>query len=529
MSEKVGLKYGDRELVLSKSDTLIALRQGIGMDELFEGELASVALRRPAARRGRLDTFELLEFAASPEEVDAELDRFREQPTVEAGSHVYFCSDKKVPFVPTGEILIVFKHNTPAAEVTRIFDEYALELVESQGEDQFVVRISRASPNPLKVAKALQSRETVEVAEPDLATFAESRTILPSDDLLGEQWHLRNVGYHRKTHAFFLEGADARVVEAWQRLNGLGSSHVVVGVIDDGFDLDHPDLHGKAIHPWDFQRNSPDVSPVPNLYDHRRGDWHGTSCAGVAVGRARGGRIVGAAPEAALLPVRWGRFLSDRQIELWFDHMAKRGADIVSCSWGAMVPYFPLSYRKQRAIRRCANEGRDGKGCVVVFAAGNANRDVNDPANQTIDGFAVHPDVIAVAASTSRDRKSHYSNYGDEIWVCAPSSGAGGAGILTADVRGTYVDATGQVRPRGYVEGGYYWEFGGTSSACPLVAGVCALMLSANAVLTAKQVKEILAATARKIGDDHVDGHSRYFGYGCINAEAAVQRAMELR
>jgi subtilisin family serine protease len=161
-----------------------------------------------------------------------------------------------------------------------------------------------------------------------------------------------------------------------------------------------------------------------------------------------------------------------------------------------------------------------------VFAAGNEDSDVNDPAGGTVSGFAIHPDVIAVAASTSRDQRSHYSNFGREISVCAPSSGAGGWGILTSDVRG--VDpGTGQAL--GYTDGDYESDFGGTSSACPLVAGVAALVLSVNPALTAAQVKALLQRTARRIGPKSAydaSGHSVHFGHGCVDARAAVAAAL---
>nr|HPH21342.1 SPOR domain-containing protein [Haliscomenobacter sp.] len=65
----------------------------------------------------------------------------------------------------------------------------------------------------------------------------------------------------------------------------------------------------------------------------------------------------------------------------------------------------------------------------------------------------------------------------------------------------------------------------------PLVAGVCALMLTANPDLTAREVKQILTQTADKIGNpaEYVNGHSRKYGYGMVNAERAVAEAMRRR
>jgi hypothetical protein len=81
-----------------------------------------------------------------------------------------------------------------------------------------------------------------------------------------------------------------------------------------------------------------------------------------------------------------------------------------------------------------------------------------------------------------------------------------------------------EVRDRRPGRQGY--DFGGTLSACPLVAGICALVLTANPPLTAEDVKNLLKETARKIGDGCVNNHSLNFGYGCVDAESAVRRAL---
>jgi subtilisin family serine protease len=301
----------------------------------------------------------------------------------------------------------------------------------------------------------------------------------------------------------------------------------VVGIIDDGFDLTHPDLADKAVHPWDFVRNSSDVSPGPSVEGSDDGDWHGTACAGVALGKAQGGQIIGAAPNARLMPVRMNPELSPTQVVKWFDHMTNNGAWVVSCSWSARAVVYPLCRRIVDAIARCARQGRNGKGCVVLFAAGNSSLGVNDEPT-SLNGFAIHPDVLAISASTSRDDHADYSNFGKEIAVCAPGGGGGGWNIITSDATGTHPDAAGIAHNNGYVSGDYHEHFKGTSSACPLVAGVCALVLSANPDLTSEEVRDIVKSTARKIGlpGDYVNGHSEKFGHGCADAESAVAEAL---
>src|SRR5262249_26088908 len=161
--------------------------------------------------------------------------------------------------------------------------------------------------------------------------------------------------------------------------------------------------------------NTNNPSPKRFNIDIRRGDYHGTACAGVAIGNANGLGITGAAPACRFMPVRWTGTISDDSIKKQFAYVAAQGAWVVSCSWGVAADYYQPSTVMNEAIANCAQTGRGGLGCVIVFAAGNSNHDINDPGGRTFDGFAVHPDVIAVAACNSLDQKSNYSNFGKEI------------------------------------------------------------------------------------------------------------------
>jgi subtilisin family serine protease len=408
-----------------------------------------------------------------------------------------------VPFVPEGTLFLSFREGASERDIEDVLRRHGLAVVSVSGRF-YTVRAENA--DMVEVAAELQREPMVAVAEPDLITPRQLLDFLPSDPRFARQWHLENRG----DAAGLVAGADARVVAAWRRLGHLGAPEAVVAVIDDGFDLAHPDFQDKAVDPRDFIRGGDDVAP-------EAGDWHGTACAGVALGIAKGGEIVGAAPNARLMPVRMAKELSDIEVEQWFDYVTEKGAWVVSCSWNAAAKVYPLPERVAQAIHRCATGGRGGKGAVVVFAAGNDGKDVNDPPRSQ-NGFATHPEVLAVAASTSRDERAHYSARGREIAVCAPSSGRRGLFVTTADVTGAL----------GYDSGDYYDLFEGTSSACPLVAGICGLVLGANPALTAADVRQIVRTTARQIGadTDYQNGHSTSFGHGCVNAEAAVDLAL---
>lgn len=522
--DEVTLKMGNDKLRLVKSTKYIAIKPRPGVDRRELAELAP-ELAVTASPATTLGGFQVINVEDADDPAEQTLDALRADPAVSAGTHVFHSSEDEVPFVPTGQLYVECEPKASVEECQKLLEDYGLQIVEARGERELIVQVTAQSVNPIKAAAALQESPLIRVAEPDLATPGQIQAfILPTDPRIIDQWHLRNKGFHRGTAIGFTAGADARVMEAWERAQSLGSPNVVVAVIDDGFDLSHPDLTGdwKIVAPKDFTRNS--GSPVPDPLNE---DWHGTACAGVAVGNADGTGIAGAAPRSRLMPIRWGRNLSDSELESWFGYAREQGAWVVSCSWSARARVFRLSTRAARAIERCAREGRDGLGCVICFAAGNDNRDINSPTGDSVNGFAIHPDVIAVAASNSRDQRSHYTNFGDAISVCAPSSGAGGWGITTSDVMGQYTRG-GQTFESGYSPGAYTDDFGGTSSATPLVAGICALLLSIKPTLTAVEIKELIESTARRVGpaSSYINGHSREFGHGCVDAHAAVAKLL---
>jgi len=290
----------------------------------------------------------------------------------------------------------------------------------------------------------------------------------------------------------------------------------VIAVIDNGFDKMHPDLKNKIHKPFDLWNQSSELDQGDSRFTH------GTPCASVAIAASNGNGIVGAAPSAKFMPIS-GTSFSLRATEQMFNYCIDNGADIISCSWGTTDPAFDLNPMKQEVIAKAARRGRNGKGCVIVYAVGNEDLDF-------VNYYSAHPDVIAVAASTSKDEHAYYSNRGREVTICAPSNGDWP--ILAA--RASWDEGvsweTGAFRfyRDGKDRGSKYKHFGGTSSACPLVAGICALILSVNPELTAKEVKDIIVKTADKIGrpSEYVNGHSVKYGHGRINADKAVAEAM---
>jgi subtilisin family serine protease len=315
---------------------------------------------------------------------------------------------------------------------------------------------------------------------------------------------------------------------AWKHSKGKG---VVIAVIDDGIDIDHPEFAGRIAHPFDATLNNAD--PRPKTDD----ESHGTACAGVACAAGLKDGASGTAPESTLMPIRLRSGLGSMAEANAFVWAADKGADVISCSWGPTDgewwnPSDPVHNRRtalpdstRLAIDYAATKGRKGKGCVILFAAGNGNEDTVN------DGYASYRRVIAVAACNDRGSRSVYSDYGKAVWVCFPSGDYAWQPFRHPAPISTGLRTTDRRHDAGYDPGDYVNSFGGTSGACPGAAGVAALILAANPKLSAAQVKNLLKTSATPIdkanGDYDAKGHSIWYGYGRVDAGKAVEGALK--
>jgi subtilisin family serine protease len=195
---------------------------------------------------------------------------------------------------------------------------------------------------------------------------------------------------------------------------------------------------------------------------------------------------------------------------------AEHGADIISNSWGPPDGYakygfaYPMDDITRLALAYAIDQGRDGKGCIVCWAAGNGNE------STSFDGYASHPQVLTVTACTMDEKRAPYSDYGPEVDICAPGGGYKD-GLLTT----VAVDHE--------AHAAYRYDFNGTSAATPIVAGVAALLLSAYSDLSREEVYDILRVSADKIdlegGEYDATGHSPFYGFGRVNARRALEEA----
>ena len=353
-----------------------------------------------------------------------------------------------------------------------------------------------------------------------------------SDSLYGCQWHLRNQEQG---------GEDINVEPVWAE--GINGEGVNVAVVDDTMDYSHEDLAGNINSSLNH-----DYGGMGGAY--RPFDHHGTAVAGVIAARDNGLGVRGVAPRATIfgynyLAGDWGELFQDRYSA---DAMARNRVvtAVSNNSWGPVGgPWLGRATRLwELAVDSGIREGYDGKGTFYLFAGGNGGRGHPENPDGTLVGghidnvkgrgddsnlneLANYYAVTAVCAVNDQDTRSDYSEKGANLWVCAPSNDLreGYSGVVTTENSDRYQD-----------------DFGGTSAATPIVSGVAALLRQANPDLTWRDLKLILAASARKndaANPGWAEGARKYgsgsaadryhfnhgYGFGVVDAKAAVDLA----
>ena len=337
--------------------------------------------------------------------------------------------------------------------------------------------------------------ETAELAGPQVG-----------DDLYACQWHLKN----REDN-----GKDINVEPVWEE--GITGEGVNVVVVDDGIDQYHEDLAPNVNAPLNH-----DYTGRGDIHDPE--EHHGTAVAGVVAARDNDVGVRGVAPRAS---IHGHNFLIAQTDFVFADAMTRNGVvtAVSNNSWGFTdgPGLGPASRYWELAVEQGVREGYGGKGTFYAFAAGNGGL-IGDDAN--LDEVSNFYAVAGICAVNDRDRRSNFSESGASLWVCAPSNDARGSyrGIATTENSNRY----------------HRYTFGGTSAATPIVAGVAALMRDANPDLTWRDLKLILAASARKNDPGSPgwrDGALQYgstteryhfnheYGFGVVDAKAAVDLA----
>jgi len=352
---------------------------------------------------------------------------------------------------------------------------------------------------------------------------ANSPGVFPDDEYFPMQWHLHNTGQSGGA-----PGADIRAPEAWEITSG--DPNIVVAVFDSGVDANHPDLIDNLVPGYDFLDN--DAQPDPSL-DHPS-NAHGTMCAGLIAAQGDNSiGVAGATWNCKIMPIRifgfradgTGLWLTQAEEATGFRWAAGHGVDIFSNSWVESKNPTPILYSAIVDVTKPSGIGRSGKGCIVLFAAGNDSGPLQWYPQK-------YPEVIAVGATDHNDARCYYSSYGPELDIVAPS----GPGYTMDDWLNTkgrgWAWTTDISGPAGWNMDPFdpnvvdYTALGGTSGACPVAAGVAALILSIEPNLTGDEVRHFLERSAKDLG---APGRDNYYGRGRVDARAALDMVLAKR
>ena len=280
-----------------------------------------------------------------------------------------------------------------------------------------------------------------------------------------------------------------------------GDAAVRVAVIDSGISIGLDDLAPGVVAPFDAFAGDDDPRPEPGegCFGGEAGlcDDHGTAVAAiVGARRGNGVGIAGLCPACSIVPIRMlgegsGRLSADVAA---FEHAIAADAAVINNSWG-FTRRIPVPDALAAIIRRATVEPRDGRGALVVFAAGNDDREVG------LEELAAMEEVLCVAATDTYGYPTAYSNSGPALDVAAPSA------TVSLDANGELLTT-----------------FGGTSAAAPVVSGLAGWALSVDPALTAAELHALLVDTARPspLVTADANGFHPLYGYGEVDTAALL-------
>ncbi len=337
-----------------------------------------------------------------------------------------------------------------------------------------------ADGDALSLAHELSQLPEIASAFPDVVLPRQASAVDFDDPVYPDQWYLETIG----AQAFFERS--------------LGTPEVRVAVIDSAVDIGHADLEGAAMAPYDAFDDDDDPSPNPGEYCQSGNgicDDHGTAVAGIILARGNNATdMVGICPECTLIPIKMlgeGNGTLSRDIAA-FEHAIAQDAAVINNSWG-YTESIPVPEPLAMVIKRAATETRGGLGSLVVFAAGNDDREIVDDELQALDF------VLCVSASDLYGFPTNYTNFGNTVDLAAPSA------TLTLKAGG-----------------GTFGTFGGTSAAAPVVSGVAGWILSEYPELSAEELRMLFIESARpssQVTHDAETGHHPIYGYGELKSE----------
>ena len=432
--------------------------------------------------------------------------------------------------IPTDKIMVRIKSGNNLSDILQKLN-ISYESLRKLGSDANSFLITLLDGNSITVANKLFESGFFELSQPSFTSFEGIQ-----NPFYTSQWGFNNTGQNNGT-----SGIDINAPEAWNITRG--HNNIRIAVIDQGVDLLHPDLANNLLLGFDATDGI-----AEGINGNCSGnDAHGTACAGIISSINNTIGTIGVAPHCRIIPIRVTYTQNER--EIWDDDWtvsamhhawAVSNVDVISCSWrqGRTIPLLDTE------ISNALTQGRQGRGCIVVFAAGNFNSAISYPANSNPSILAIgaisqcgerkrsssniwetNPGVSTDPLGVSCDGEKWWgSNWGSQLDIVAP-----GVKIYTTDIRGNAgynpPQQGSDINNRDYTS-----LFNGTSAATPHVAGVAALILSVRPDLTGQQVRNVIEQTAQKVGGYSYATTSgrpngtwnQEMGYGLVDAYAAV-------
>lgn len=382
--------------------------------------------------------------------------------------------------------------------------------IDKEGEINlwYVLKCEDQVPNnALELSNVFYESRLFDAVEPEFINIIQPLCV--NDTYFDEQWNLENIGQYGSSGT----GVDINFCEAHSITKG--NSSVIIAVLDEGVQLSHPDIN---VYSSSYDAHSSSASVIYGS--------HGTSCAGIISAKVNNSLgVAGIAPNCPVMSISFSSFTATQEIiARGFRLATEHNVSVINCSWCMYIQ----SECVENAIDSALTYGRNGKGCVIAFAAGNSGIGLIDyPANY-------NPDILVVGAMTPQGKRKVKNNdpFGENDWG---SSYGSQLDIMAPGIRIPTTDITGSGGYSGNSDTlDYYMRFGGTSGACPHVTSVAGLMLSVNSSLTQKEVGEIIESTAQKVGGYSYTLHSerlnglwnQEMGYGLVDAYAAVHEAI---
>ncbi|XP_074022904.1 proprotein convertase subtilisin/kexin type 5 isoform X1 [Numenius arquata] len=309
--------------------------------------------------------------------------------------------------------------------------------------------------------------------------------------------------------------SDMNIVGAWKR--GYTGKNVVVTILDDGIERNHPDLMQNYDSQASFDVNGNDFDPMPR-YDASNENKHGTRCAGEVAATANNSHCtVGIAFNAKIGGVRMLDGDVTDMVEAKSLSLNPQHIHIYSASWGpdddGKTVDGPASLARQ-AFENGIRMGRRGLGSVFVWASGNGGRSRD---HCSCDGYTNSIYTISISSTAESGKKPWYLEECASTLATTYSSGESyDRKIITTDLRQRCTDS-----------------HTGTSASAPMAAGIIALALEANPFLTWRDIQHIIVRTSRA---GHLNANdwktnaagykvSHLYGFGLMDAEAMVIEA----